>query len=156
MSIKPSIETAKAYIYGMDLSMIIKKMVNHQGWLQKDAMAISKLYRDYLFLQKKYEDETTIVPPEEVDEFWHNHILDTQKYHTDCQAIFGKYLHHYPYFGIDATSNATDLNDAFEITLSLYVKEFGHPAFAYNVRNFFSKLLGKIQNLTSKQILKTN
>lgn len=64
-------------------------------------------------------------PSEEVDEFWHNHILDTQKYHQDCDMIFGKYLHHYPYFGIDDKSNELDLQKAFDHMQELHKKEFG-------------------------------
>jgi hypothetical protein len=29
-----------------------------------------------------------IVPRKTMDEFWHQHILDTQAYREDCQAIF--------------------------------------------------------------------
>ncbi len=32
-----SLEDAKAYINAIDFSMITKKMVEHQGWLQEEA-----------------------------------------------------------------------------------------------------------------------
>jgi len=138
---EPTLENAKDYISNMELSRIIEKMMSYQGWLKKDILAVSNIYRNYLFLQKKYGKEYHIVPSEEVDEFWHNHILDTQSYQKDCKNIFGYYLHHYPYFGIDEESNSEDLNSAFQKTLSLYVIEFGEDSFAYRRRNIFKKTL---------------
>jgi hypothetical protein len=64
-------------------------------------------------------------PSKDVDEFWHNHILDTKKYREDCQAIFGFYLDHYPYFGMDQESTKEDLNVAFEKMQRLHEQEFG-------------------------------
>lgn len=144
MSIKPSIDAAKAYIYSMNLSMIIEKMV-FQGWLERDAITISKLYKNFLWLQRKYGQKHDIVPTEEIDEFWHNHILDTRKYKEDCQKIFGFYLDHYPYFGIDEKSDMGDLYAAFDNTLALYKEEFGDNAFASKIRTPFSIIWEKIK-----------
>lgn len=36
------------------------------------------------------------VPNKQIDEMWHEHILDTRKYSDDCQTVFGYYLHHTP------------------------------------------------------------
>jgi hypothetical protein len=44
-----------------------------------------------------------------VDEIWHQHILDTHAYHRDCDAIFGSYLHHFPYFGMRGDADAQAL-----------------------------------------------
>jgi hypothetical protein len=116
---------AKKYIQNIDFSMIIKKMIKGSDWSYEDACTCAQLYKNYLFLVKKYDGQYQLPPSEEIDEFWHNHILDTEKYHTDCQAIFGKYLHHYPYFGIDDKSNTNTLNDSFDVLQELYFKEFG-------------------------------
>lgn len=64
-------------------------------------------YRRYLALRLLHPDRE-IVPTggrsREVDKIWHMHILDTRRYHTDCQAIFGEYLHHAPGVLPDKTS----------------------------------------------------
>lgn len=120
-----SLQQAKAYIDNIDFSMIINKMVTRDDWLEDEALAVCKMYRNYLFLQKKYKDQFELPPSEEIDEFWHQHILDTKKYHIDCEAIFGKYLHHYPYLGVDDRTDLKYLNNAFEKTQELYEKEFG-------------------------------
>src|SRR3990167_1455828 len=128
-----SLEEAKAYIDAIDFSMIINKIVKTKHWREKDTVAICAYYKNFLYLNKKYETLGQLPPSEEIDEFWHNHILDTEKYIKDCDAIFGKYLHHYPYFGMDGKSNEQDLSNAFEHMQQLYKKEFGDQI--YRVRN---------------------
>lgn len=121
----PSLEDSKNYIYSIDFSMIIDKMVM-TGWSRKIAEGLSQEYKNFLYLNRKYLNQFGQLPPsEEIDEFWHNHILDTKKYAVDCQKIFGFYLDHYPYFGIDDKSNYNDLNNAFERVEKLYFEEFG-------------------------------
>ena len=61
-------------------------------------------YRQFLKLAAKYPD-APIVPSEEVDEFWHMHILDTQRYAADCERIFGYMIHHDPYSGLDGAED---------------------------------------------------
>lgn len=152
-----SLNTVKNYIDAIDFSKIIDKLVNYNGWLKEDATLTCQQYRNFLFLSKKYSDEKIQLPPsEDIDEFWHNHILDTEIYIKDCQAIFGGYWHHYPYFGIDDNSDMTTLNLAFEKTNSLYFNEFGHhivstksryPTFVYYL---LKKLESKILNRSAK------
>lgn len=59
-----------------------------------------------------------------MDIFWHYHILDTAKYAEDCNEIFGYFLHHYPYFGMNGKQDALNLNNAFEETQILYKDHF--------------------------------
>ena len=126
MSHPATLQDAKSYIASIDFSMIIEKMVRVDGWLKKDALKTCQLYRNFLFLKRKYGKEGVNLPPSlDVDEFWHYHILDSEKYRKDCLAIFGEYLHHYPYFGIDTTTNRDDLNAAFQTVQNLHFKEFG-------------------------------
>ena len=80
-----------------------------------------------LYIWFKYTDK--ILPPsEDIDEFWHYHILDTKKYHQDCFKIFGCYRHHNPYFGFG--DNKPALMEAFADTLTLYIKEFAEELYA--------------------------
>ena len=93
------------------------------GWSIEKADRVAKKYKAYLYLVHKYPDKK-IVPSKEVDEFWHAHILDTYKYMVDCDAIFGSYLHHYPYYGMQDEADKQDLTDSFKNTYELYLKEF--------------------------------
>ncbi len=125
-----ALEDAKVYIDAIDFSMIIKKMVEEQGWLREEAETVCRLYRNFLFLNKKYaQDHSALPPSEDIDEFWHNHILDTKNYRKDCKVIFGSYLDHYPYFGIDGRTNFGNLESAFETMQKLHIKEYGEQIF---------------------------
>ncbi len=142
----PSLSRASAYINTIDFSKIIDKLVKYEGWFLDEAHQVCRQYRNFLFLNKKYGDRYAIPPTEEIDEFWHMHILDTKAYRRDCEAIFGKYLDHYPYFGIDEKSDINDLNRAFKNTLKLYQDEFGEsiehiaifPSCFRSIKRFFT------------------
>lgn len=141
----PTLEEAREYIYLIDFSNIVEKMVNHMGWLRKDAVTVCGIYRNFLYLYKKYGKDYKLPPSEDMDEFWHLHILDTKKYRKDCDAIFGEYFDHYPYFGIDAQTSFKDLEDAFEIMQKLYAKEFNGERI-YQVRNIYSNIAAFFKN----------
>lgn len=145
----PSLETAKYYIDHIDFSNIINKMVLHQGWLKTDALQVCQMYRNYLYLHKKYGAQYSLPPSEEIDEFWHNHILDTQQYRADCEKIFGQYLDHYPYLGIDQKTTLNDLESAFAITQQLYHQEFGEQI--YQVKTIFSKIISFVKHRLKRQ-----
>ena len=131
-------EQLKNAIVSLEFSMIINKMVSHQGWTRSDAGEACQLYRNFLFLSAKYP-EKRLPPSEDVDEFWHNHILDTRKYIADCNAVFGEYFHHYPYFGIDKKTNFSDLGSAFSEVQHLHHEEFGD--YIYEIRGQWEKLV---------------
>lgn len=83
-------------------------------------------YRKFLALQLLHPG-ADIVPCEIVDEMWHRHILDTAAYREDCDAIFGQFLDHFPYFGMRGEADAKALNDAYAETLERYRAAFGEP-----------------------------
>jgi hypothetical protein len=143
-----SVEEAKKYIYSIDFSMVIDKMVEHNGWFRDDALETCEFYRNYLFLIKKY-DNMSLPPSEDIDEMWHNHILDTNKYIEDCKNIFGTYLHHYPYFGIDKKTNLNDLDNAFKNTQDLHYQEF--KKYITPTRSRFPKMIYYIARKLSKE-----
>ncbi|PHV07605.1 hypothetical protein CSQ96_10500 [Janthinobacterium sp. BJB412] len=86
----------------LDLEPIKVKLMHREsgeGWTLEHANAIEFEYRRFLILMKKFPNEQT-APLVDVDTFWHYHILDTMKYAADCDAIFGHFLHHFPYIGL--------------------------------------------------------
>lgn len=80
-------------------------------------------YKKWLIIHACYPELST-APSEKLDEYWHMHILDTKKYMEDCQFVFGYYLHHYPYFGLEGDKD--NLNMGFELTRKLFQHHFGH------------------------------
>lgn len=115
-------------VQALDLEPIIFKLVNPddgQGWPVAKADVVAKEYRDFLTLAHLYP-EKNIVPSKSVDKFWHAHILDTQKYQEDCQQLFGRMLHHFPYFGMRGEEDARNLKQSGEETRALFKSHFGY------------------------------
>lgn len=81
-------------------------------------------YRKFLSLKKWYPKQP-LVPSKLIDKFWHEHILDTKSYMSDCDTVFGYYIHHYPYFGIFGDDDQQNLQNTFNETVKLYEKHFG-------------------------------
>lgn len=66
-----------------------------------------------------------MTPSEPLDDIWHAHILDTKKYAEDCDKIFGKFLHHFPYLGMRGAEDKLLLEENYDTTKSLFRKELG-------------------------------
>lgn len=114
-------------ILSLDFSMIKKKLQDTEeglGWSELECEFAEEEYKRFLALKRAYP-EKEIVPNQIVDSFWHQHILDTMKYAEDCQKIFGEFIHHYPYFGMNGVDDYQNLCNAFEETKALYFKYFG-------------------------------
>ena len=114
----------------LDLEPIIIKAMDSEeghGWTFDFACRVAQEYRKFLMLCLTYSDEP-IVPSKLVDDFWHLHILDTQKYMDDCDRFLGYMLHHFPYFGMRGDEDAHNLNNAWQKTLEFYSSIFGESA----------------------------
>ncbi|WP_369989562.1 glycine-rich domain-containing protein-like [Pseudomonas xanthosomatis] len=81
-------------------------------------------YRRFLTL-KRFYPSVALVPSQAVDAIWHAHILDTRAYREDCQHVFGRFIDHYPYFGIYGQDDYQELQSAFAHTVALYEQHFG-------------------------------
>jgi hypothetical protein len=65
-----------------------------------------------------------LVPGLLVDTMWHTHMLDSRKYMADCDAVFGTYLHHWPYMDTSETQSSRD--ERYRKTLALMEVETGY------------------------------
>ena len=81
-------------------------------------------YRRFLSLKLCYPG-IALVPSKLVDKIWHAHILDTKAYREDCDKVFGKFIDHFPYFGIYGKEDYRNLQSAFKETQALYEEHFG-------------------------------
>ncbi|MGJ3494832.1 hypothetical protein PsalN5692_00666 [Piscirickettsia salmonis] len=123
-----STEIARKYLERLNLDYICRVMCSEfyplPQWQWGAVKVCEQLYKRYLWLRVKFPD-AVLVPTKEIDEFWHNHILYTERYMANCQALVGGYIHHHPadpeHDDLDALANA------FEVTQELYLKEFGEP-----------------------------
>lgn len=112
----------------IDLSPINKVLQyeNPTFWTNEILAETELSYRRLLVLNLLYPNETIVVN-KIVDDYWHQHILDTKKYAEDCEKVFGYFLHHYPYFGINGEQDKEDNRLGFVITQQLWQLTFGKP-----------------------------
>jgi hypothetical protein len=128
LTTKPAQEVVAA-IQALDLESVKIRAMDPElgeGWTREYADSIEVAYKNYLTMLTKYpEDAEDILLSEDVDEFWHTHILQTTKYAADCQKVFGNFLHHEPHVG-EVTSEDIERRDAqAEKTRRLYELEYG-------------------------------
>jgi hypothetical protein len=117
----------RAAIENLDLDPIKVKLmydIDGPGWSRSQVDEADLAYRRFLFITAKYP-AATIVPSKFVDKVWHTHILDTEKYLSDCNLVFGRMLHHFPYLGMRGGQDARDLEIAYAATERLFTLEFG-------------------------------
>jgi hypothetical protein len=113
----------------LDFASIRMKLADRDEGAGLDEATVDLMeqeYRRFLALHLMYP-EAAIVPCKVVDEMWHRHILDTAAYRGDCDAIFGRFLDHFPYFGMRGEQDARDLEAAYVSTLDRYRAAFGEP-----------------------------
>ncbi len=116
---------ASEVISSLDLDQIKVKLMHKasgEGWSQSRADAVETEYRRFLHLVKVHPQEQAM-PFDDVDLFWHYHILDTLKYAADCELAFGHFLHHDPYVGLGGGDPAAAATA--QRTAQLYEAEFG-------------------------------
>ena len=113
----------------LDLSNVRMKLADPEeghGYTEPQLDVMEDEYRKFLALHLAYPD-ADVVPCKLVDEIWHQHILDTAAYREDCDAIFGRFLDHFPYFGMRDEQDAQALEDAYADTIDRYRDAFGEP-----------------------------
>ena len=109
----------------------LKKDDDGLEWSKEKIEIAEREYKRYLMLIKLYYPKS-IVPSKLMDEFWHMHILDTKAYREDCQKIFGRFIDHFPYFGIYGNEDRKNLLNSFEETKRLYRETFLEDPFEAN------------------------
>ena len=95
----------------------------------KDLEILDLEYRRFLMLKISYPNKK-FSPTRNMDQVWHQHILDTARYRRDCIAIFGKFMDHRPYFGPHSAEGVWEqMSERFVSMNSLYLQNFGeNPA----------------------------
>ncbi len=123
------VEQVIAAIQALDLEPVKLRVMDPklgEGWSREYAESIEQAYKNYLTMLVKYQnDAEDILLAEDVDEFWHTHILQTIKYTEDCEAVFGKYLHHNPHVGEVTAAVVEKRITLAKKTQLLYQCEFG-------------------------------
>jgi hypothetical protein len=112
----------------LDLEPIVYKLTHPEPG--EKAMSLPEaddsvaLYRCFLSLCVLYPG-TAIVPTRQLDHVWHTHMLDTAKYRTDCDHVFGQFMDHFPYAGLRGDDDRRAWRDDFARTCRLFREHFG-------------------------------
>lgn len=101
----------------------VRVRLARDGWSVEKLTQAEAEYRRFLFLCG-VQCLSSVVPSEDVDDFWHAHILDTQAYARDCELLFGRFMHHDPNIGLDQAGTVL-LDAAWQATCEAYFKYFG-------------------------------
>jgi hypothetical protein len=72
---------------------IIEQMIKKYGWDNEYALDVMIEYRRFLVLRR---ENIYVSPSDDVDLFWHQHILNTGHYNGYCKERFGIMIHHSP------------------------------------------------------------
>ena len=102
------------------------------NWTLSKTELLEVWYRRFLYMSYLYH-EKIIVPSKDIDTFWHTHILDTKKYMSDCDNLFGRYIHHFPYFGMRGESDRLELEKAFRETEELFFLHFSESPISVGI-----------------------
>jgi len=110
----------------LELNSIRDALMEKQGWSLERAEAARAEYVRFLTLLQRRPGFMLIPWPnregqDDLDQFWHQHILDTAKYAADCRALFGRLIHHNPH----VVRGSGDETDAIDKTQRLYARTFG-------------------------------
>lgn len=117
-----AVEEVQRKLDALDLSKIhlnLQDTVDGPGWTAEQCLQVENRYRAMLAGRMLYPN-IVFAPDKELDVFWHYHILDTRAYIADCDALFGAYLHHDPYLGMEGQESEEALMRAWTATQELY------------------------------------
>ena len=109
----------------LDLASVRDAMIEKHCWTSERADTAQTEYVRFLTLLQK-KPAFMLIPwldangRDDLDQFWHQHILDTAKYASDCQALFGRMIHHNPH----VLCGSEDENEAAAKTRRLYTRTF--------------------------------
>lgn len=117
------LETAKSLDLGPIAYQLMRSKTGPQ-WTQEQTTRAIAHYLAFLYLVHCYP-HLQLVPTWEIDQVWHCHILDTSKYAADCQRLFGCFIHHFPYFGMQGEADRKNWYRAHATTEMLFHQHFG-------------------------------
>jgi hypothetical protein len=93
----PSLPTKRRRIAALDLAPVRRKAMKRHRWSKPKARSLEADYRDFLILIAENGGKTISPWTDDLDLFWHEHILDTARYAKDCRWIFGRFIQHDPH-----------------------------------------------------------
>jgi hypothetical protein len=101
----------------MNLETIIFQVQKYNSWTQEYSIKVANEYVKFMFLRSK---NSKLSPSNDIDKFWHQHILNTKHYYDFCIEKFKKFIHHDPEDSSDQEKRIKRLDETTEIYKKLY------------------------------------
>jgi hypothetical protein len=125
-AIKASLSAKSDIPETLNFNSVRDALMEKQRWRRERAEAAHSEYVRFLTLQKMKPGFMLVPWPnaegqDDLDQFWHQHILDTARYAADCDRLFGRMIHHNPH----VVRGSGQETDAVEKTQRLYARTFG-------------------------------
>lgn len=100
----------------------MEKIINQVTGIYKwDTEYAQKVALEYSrFLQLRFSNNE-LSPSDDIDKFWHQHILNTRHYKIHCETMLGKFVDHDPTDSLDQTARMVRLKN----TIDVYINKFG-------------------------------
>src|SRR6478735_1283092 len=107
---------------GAQPGYFVGKLAHDNGWTRPFTERVLDEYRRYVYLACTANH--VVVPSDQVDMAWHQHLLDTEQYwDTFCATVVNRPLHHRPNKG--GLAGQADHLELYERTLHTYSETFG-------------------------------
>ena len=100
------------------MNSIINQVMLEYSWDHHYAKSVAFEYMRFLELRNENKD---LSPSDDIDRFWHQHILNTKHYFTYCFKKFSQIVHHDPTDAYDQKARALRLKN----TMKAYTARFG-------------------------------
>jgi hypothetical protein len=114
----------KRKIDSLDLSVITGGVMRRHGWAPDRAQTAEREYRQFLYLLTRSPFHVVSPWSQDLDLYWHEHILHTSRYAAECKKIFNRFIHHDP----TISNNPTKEIAAKRYTAATYYALFGSKA----------------------------
>jgi hypothetical protein len=102
------------FVESWSLTSIRKRVAREMDWSVEFSRLVETEYRKFIFLAS-IRPQISYGMAGPVDQFWHQHVLDTQDYLAMCQRVAGRVIHHIP---VDSKSNTLSADNSYSKTLS--------------------------------------
>ncbi len=112
-------------IQSIDMDFLTKQIQKKLDWSDQRIKNALIRYRQYLYITAV--QEKPIIPTKDVDDVWHQHILNTKLYSRHCDMIYGKMLHHQP-FDSEESKKESDALKLPDIAKEYFKEDYPEPS----------------------------
>jgi small ubiquitin-related modifier len=91
---------------------LVLRCMRELRWSEAKSRSVLQAYRQFLHVKVAKQDWNAEIlsPSVDVDQMWHQHVLDNLNYAHDCQLLCGHFVRHDPDGGLDVVARINRLD----------------------------------------------